>query len=148
MRVLLILSSLAASAAAFAQPGDFDTLDRNRDGFVSRVEAAAAPEIAKRFAHFDTNKDRMLSRDEYLEAREDNERRAQRDAALTARVKAALNAVPSIPANAIAVDTYEGEVQLSGYVPAPDLASRAGRVTATVTGVRMVHNNLAVRPQR
>ena len=148
MRVLLILSSFAASAAAFAQPEDFDTLDRNRDGFVSRVEAAAAPEIAKRFAHFDTNKDRVLSRDEYREAREDNERRAQRDAALTARVKAALNAVPSIPASAISVDTYEGEVQLSGYVPAPDLASRAGRVTATVTGVRMVHNNLVVRHQR
>jgi osmotically-inducible protein OsmY len=148
MRVLLILSSLAASAVAFAQLAEFDTLDRNRDGFVSRVEAAAAPEIAKRFAQFDTNKDRLLSRDEYIAARDDNERRAQRDAALTARVKAALSAVPSIPSSAISIDTYEGEVQLSGYVPAPDLASRAGRVTAGVSGVRMVHNNLLVRHQR
>lgn len=148
MRVLLVLGSLAASAAAFAQPAAFDSLDRNRDGFVSRVEAVAAPEIAKRFAQFDTNNDRLLSRDEYIAAREDIERRAQRDAALTARVKAALSAVPSIPSSAISVDTYEGEVQLSGYVPAPDLASRAGRVTAAVSGVRMVHNNLVVRHQR
>ena len=148
MRALLILSSLTVSAAAFAQPAGFDTLDRNRDGFVSRVEATAAPEIAKRFAQFDTNHDRLLSRQEFIAAREDNERRAQRDAALSARVKAALSAVPSIPSSAISVDTYEGEVQLSGYVPAPDLASRAGRVTATVTGVRMVHNNLVVRHQR
>lgn len=148
MRVLLILGSLAASAAAFAQPVQFDILDRNRDGFVNRVEAAGAPEIAKRFAQFDSNKDRLLSREEYTAALEDNERRAQRDAALTARVKEALSAVPSIPSSAISVDTYEGEVQLSGYVPAPDLASRAGRVTAAVTGVRMVHNNLLVRHQR
>lgn len=148
MRVLLVLGSLAASAAAFAQPAAFDSLDRNRDGFVSRVEAIAAPEIAKRFALFDTNNDRLLSRDEYIAAREDIELRAQRDAALTARVKAALSAVPSLPSSAISVDTYEGEVQLSGYVPAPDLASRAGRVTAAVSGVRMVHNNLVVRHQR
>jgi hyperosmotically inducible protein len=148
MRVLLLLCLFAAGAAALAQPVGFDTLDRNRDGFVSRVEAAGAPEIARRFAQFDNNRDRLLSRDEYLAAREDDERRAQRDAALTARVKAALSAVLSIPSSAIAVDTYEGEVQLSGYVPAPELASRAGRVTAAVSGVRMVHNNLAVRHQR
>jgi osmotically-inducible protein OsmY len=148
MRALLTLSFLAASATAPAQPADFETLDRNRDGYVSRVEALAAPEIAKRFAQFDADKDRLLSKDEYLAAREDNERRAQRDAALTARVKAALSAERSIPSSAISIDTYEGEVQLSGFVPAPDLASRAGRVTAAVSGVRMVHNNLLVRHQR
>jgi hyperosmotically inducible protein len=148
MRVLLTLSFLAASAAVPAQPADFETLDRNRDGYVSRVEALAAPEIAKRFAQFDADKDRLLTKDEYLAAREDNERRAQRDAALTARVKAALSAERSIPSSAILIDTYEGEVQLSGFVPAPDLASRAGRVTAAVSGVRMVHNNLLVRHQR
>jgi osmotically-inducible protein OsmY len=148
MRVLLILGSLAASAAAFAQPADFETLDRNGDGHVSRVEAIAAPEIAKRFGQFDANKDRLLSKEEYQAALADNERRAQRDAALTARVKAALSAERSIPTSGIAVDAYEGEVQLSGFVPAPDLASRAGRLTAAVSGVRMVHNNLAVRPQR
>ena len=148
MRVLLILSSLAATAAASAQPVEFEILDRNRDGYVSRVEAAAAPEIVKRFAQFDLNKDRLLSRDEYLAACDDNERRAQRDAALTERVKAALTAERNIPSGAISIDTYEGEVQLSGFVPAPDLASRAGRLTAAVSGVRMVHNNLMVRHQR
>ena len=77
--------------------------------------------------------------------REDNERRSRHDAALTARVKAALSTERGIRAGAIAVETYEGRVQLSGLVPLPDMASRAGRVTAGVNGVRSVHNNIAVK---
>ena len=67
------------------------------------------------------------------------------DAALTARVKAALIAERSIPSKAISVESYEGAVQLSGFVPAPDIVSRAGRVTAGISGVRTVHNNILVR---
>ena len=145
MRVLLIVASIAASAAPLAQPAEFTSLDRNGDGYLTRLEAATDQEIAKRFAQFDSDKDRRLSQDEYRAAREDNDRRAQRDAALTARVKAALVAERGIPSTAISVDTYEGQVQLSGFVPAADMASRAGRVTAGVNGVRGVHNNLVVQ---
>ena len=154
MRALLIAALLASSAAAYAQRGEpgggprgaeFTALDRNRDGYVTRIEALADPEIHKRFAQFDTDKDRQLSLGEYLAAREDIDKRAQQDAVLTARVKAALIAERDIPWMAISIDTYEGGVQLSGFVPAPDLASRAGRVTAGVSGVRTVHNNLLVK---
>lgn len=146
MRPLFIAVSLVASATALAQPAaDFEALDRNGDGYLSRREAAAAPEIAKRFAQFDVDNDRRLSLAEYLAARADNEERARRDAALTARVKAALSAERGIPSSAISVDAYEGRVLLSGFVPAADLASRAGRISAAVSGVRSVHNNLLVR---
>ena len=155
MRVLLLAAFLASSASAFAQgsgePGggpraaQFAALDRNRDGYVTRIEALAEQEIHKRFAQFDANKDRQLSLAEYLAAREDIDKRTQHDAALTARVKAALIAERGIPWTAISVETYEGGVQLSGFVPAPDMASRAGRVTAGVSGVRTVHNNLIVK---
>jgi len=146
MRVLFIVGLLVASLAALAQPSEFTALDRNGDGYLTRIEAAAAPEIAKRFAQFDSDKDRRLSQTEYLAAREDNDRRALRDAALTARVKAALTAERGIPSTAtISIETYEGQVQLSGFVPAADMASRAGRVTAAVSGVRSVHNNLVVK---
>lgn len=147
--LLLILSSIAASPAAFAQPvarsADFAALDRNGDGHVTRIEALADQEIYKRFAQFDANKDRQLSLSEYLAAREDNDKRAQHDAALAARVKAALVAERSIPAGAISVESYEGRVQLSGFVPSPEMASRAGRVSAAVSGVRIVHNDIAVK---
>jgi hypothetical protein len=155
MRTLLIVASLSASAATLAQgsgePGggaraaEFAALDRNRDGYVTRVEALADQEIHKRFAQFDSNKDRQLSLAEYLAAREDNEKRAQRDAVLTGRVKAALLAERGILSRSISVEAYEGRVQLSGFVPAPEMASRAGRITAAVSGVRTVHNNLVVK---
>ena len=144
MRSLVFAGLLILTGAAYAQ-ANFAALDRNKDGYLSRIEALGAPEIVKRFAQFDADKDKRLSPDEYAAALADNEKRAQRDAALTARVKAALGAERAIRATSIAVETYEGEVQLSGFVPAPDMASRAGRVTASVDGVRSVHNNLAVR---
>ena len=156
MRALLIAAVLASSASALAQPGsgepgggaraaEFAKLDRNGDGYVTRIEALADPEIHKRFAQFDANKDKQLSLAEYLGAREDMDKRASEDAALTARVKAALTAERSIPWKTISVETYEGALQLSGFVPAPDIVSRAGRLTAGISGVRTVHNNILVR---
>ena len=154
MRSLLIAVLLASSGAVHAQRGEpgggpraaqFAALDRNRDGYVTRIEALADQEIHKRFAQFDLDKDRQLSLAEYFAAREDIDRRMQQDAALTARVKAALTAERSMPRTGISVDSYEGGVQLSGFVPAPDMASRAGRITAGVSGVRTVHNNLLVK---
>lgn len=145
MRALLIVATLAASGAVCAQLPHFSALDRNQDGYLSRVEVAAAPELAKRFAQFDLDQDRRLSQVEYRAAREENEKRARRDEALTARVKEALNAANGIAAKTIAVEAYEGRVQLSGFVPVPDMASRAGRIVAGVNGVRTVHNNITVK---
>lgn len=145
MRVLLFVTVLAASAAVRAQPDDFSTLDRNQDGYLSRIEVATVPEIARRFAQFDLDQDRRLSQAEYRAAREENEKRAQRDEALTARVKEALSAASGIASKTISVESYEGRVQLSGFVPVPDMASRAGRVVAGVNGVRTVHNNITVK---
>jgi BON domain-containing protein len=156
MRTFLIAAFLASNATALAQPGsgepgggaravEFAKLDRNGDGYVTRIEALADPEIHKRFAQFDANKDKQLSLAEYLSAREDIDKRVQQDAALAARVRAALIAERGIPSKTISVETYEGAVQLSGFVPAPDIVSRAGRLTAGISGVRTVHNNILVR---
>jgi hyperosmotically inducible protein len=145
---MLLAASFTLGAAAHAQPADFSALDRNGDGYLTRLEVAAHPDLAKRFAQFDTDRDRRWSVAEYESARQDNEQRAQRDAAVTARVKAALTAERGIPSTAISVETYEGEVLLSGFVPAPDMASRAGRISAGVSGVRTVQNNLLVGKQR
>ena len=149
--VLMLLSATALAqntGEVTTLPGpraDFFALDRNRDGHISKVEALGNPEVHKRFATFDTDKDGRLSEPEYALAMEDNEKRILQDSAITARVKAALLAERGIPSLSISVETYEGRVQLSGFVKAPEIVSRAGRVTAGVTGVRTVHNNIAVR---
>ena len=156
MRAFITLLSLLASTAALAQntgevttlPGpraDFVALDRNRDGYISKVEALANPEVHKRFAAFDRDRDGRLSEAEYAAVMEDNDKRIFDDSIITARVKAALLAEKGIPSFSISVETYEGRVQLSGFVKAPDIVSRVGRVTAGVNGVRTVHNNISVR---
>jgi hyperosmotically inducible periplasmic protein len=156
MRVPALLVLMLVSAAALAQNtgdvttlagprADFIALDRNRDGHISKVEALGNPEVHKRFGAFDTDKDGHLSEAEYALAMEDNEKRILQDSVITARVKAALLAEKGIPSLSISVETYEGRVQLSGFVRAPEIVSRAGRVTAGVTGVRTVHNNITVR---
>jgi hypothetical protein len=152
LTVLLLLSSVAALAQDPADPSspsssrpDFVALDRNRDGYISKVEALANPEVHKRFAAFDHDRDARLSEAEHAAAMEDNHKRILADAIITARVKAALLAQKGIPSLSISVETYESSVQLSGFVRAPDIVSRAGRVTAGVSGVRTVHNNISVR---
>jgi len=48
-------------------PG-FNKLDKNNDGYLSRVEAAGNPTLAKNFKQVDKNGDGKLSRAEYLAA--------------------------------------------------------------------------------
>jgi osmotically-inducible protein OsmY len=151
MRAWIAIASIVASTGAMAQATrdaprpDFAALDRNRDGSVSRLEASADREVAKRFAYFDGDSDGRLSASEYALAKGDNDKRIMRDAALSTRVKTALLAEKGIPSFSISVDIYEGRVQLSGFVSSPEIVSRAGRVTAKVNGVRAVHNNISVR---
>jgi len=146
MRPIVLLVCMLASTAASAQASaDFIALDRNRDGYISKVEALGNGEVHKRFSAFDADRDGLLSDDEYAAAVQDNQKRILQDSAITARVKAALLAEKGIASLSISVETYEGRVQLTGFVNAAEMASRAGRVTAGVTGVRTVHNNIVVR---
>jgi hyperosmotically inducible protein len=155
MRACVMLLAMSLSAGAWGQytgeasqsgvRADFVALDRNRDGYISKVEALANPEVHKRFAAFDADKDGRLSEAEYAAAMQDNEKRIVQDSVITARVKAALLAERGIPSLSISVETYEGGVLLKGFVNAADIVSRAGRITAGVAGVRTVHNNIGVR---
>ncbi|KGK57177.1 calcium-binding protein [Xanthomonas cannabis pv. phaseoli] len=67
LAVLAALSTGAVFAATVPAPGDAPRpakLDKNGDGVIDRSEAAADPKLAAQFDTLDTNKDGKLSRDE------------------------------------------------------------------------------------
>jgi osmotically-inducible protein OsmY len=69
------------------------------------------------------------------------------DTATTARVKTALLSDPGLKSLAVSVETYRGEVQLSGFVNSPDQIQKAVAVSRSVSGVQSVKNDLHVKPQ-
>ena len=67
------------------------------------------------------------------------------DSAITAKVKAAILNEPSLKVFQINVETFKGEVQLSGFVDSARSVSKAGDVARGVSGVKSVRNNLIVK---
>lgn len=146
-----LLIALAFSATPLlAQAKDqknqaFAELDKNKDGALSAAEAAPEKELAKRFARFDANKDGKLSEDEYMKAMQDNDKRVLADSAITTKVKGELLVAKGVPSTAISVETYEGQVQLSGFVDKKEQIEAAGKIAARVSGVRVVKNDLKLK---
>jgi hyperosmotically inducible periplasmic protein len=67
------------------------------------------------------------------------------DTAITAKVKSELLADPDVKGLAVKVETYEGRVQLSGFVDTLSQKTRAGELARRVEGVKFVNNNLALK---
>ena len=67
------------------------------------------------------------------------------DSAITTKVKAAIINEPSLKVFQINVETFKGDVQLSGFVDSAQSVRKAGEVARGVTGVRSVKNNLIVK---
>ncbi len=68
------------------------------------------------------------------------------DTAITARVKTALVTDDIVPALAVQVETFRGNVQLSGFVDTAEQKSRAEQVARGVGGVQEVVNNITLKP--
>lgn len=153
MRSIQLVTSILALAIAphvMAQSkandsAGFKQLDKDGDGTISVSEAAADKEIAKRFKKFDANKDGKLQETEYYQASNDNAKRVLKDSAITTKVKSKLLVTKGLPSTAISVETYEGEVQLSGFVEDKAQITAAGKVAAGVSGVKKVDNGLKVK---
>lgn len=118
MRGLLLIVCLLIAPAARA---DFDALDLNRDGYVSRIEASGDREIAARFDQFDADGDGRLSPSEYVALIADNEKRAAEKSTLT--VRPLLAREKPAPSLAISVAT-PGEA--ATIAPLPPLIPQTG----------------------
>lgn len=67
------------------------------------------------------------------------------DSSITAKVKADLIADPVTKARQINVETFKGEVQLSGFVDAANEKEKAGEIARKVKGVKGVKNSITVK---
>lgn len=67
------------------------------------------------------------------------------DSAITAKVKAAIYNEQSLKVLQINVETFKGEVQLSGFVDSEQSVKKAGEVAGSVAGVKSVKNNMVVK---
>jgi osmotically-inducible protein OsmY len=67
------------------------------------------------------------------------------DATITTKVKTALVDEPSLHAFQIHVETFQGVVQLSGFVDSQQQSKKAEQLVRTIKGVHAVKNNIVVR---
>jgi hyperosmotically inducible protein len=67
------------------------------------------------------------------------------DAVITAKVKAKLFNDNDVSGFDVQVETFKGQVQLSGFVDTPKQKQKAEQVARTVPGVKSVANNLLVK---
>ena len=67
------------------------------------------------------------------------------DSTITTKVKAAIFNDPALKVFQINVETFKGDVQLSGFVDSAQHVNKAGEVARGVGGVKSVKNNLIVK---
>lgn len=69
------------------------------------------------------------------------------DSAITTKVKSAILGDPELKVFQISVKTYNGTVQLSGFVDSESVVDRATEVAQGVSGAQAVKNDLQVKKQ-
>lgn len=68
------------------------------------------------------------------------------DATITTRIKARFVENPQVDASSISVETLNGTVMLSGFAKNATERTMAGDIARSVSGVKAVKNEIAVRP--
>jgi hyperosmotically inducible protein len=69
------------------------------------------------------------------------------DSAITAKIKSKMIGDSVVKAHEINVDTFQGNVQLNGFVDNDQQKSRAEEIARNTSGVVNVQNNLQLRPE-
>lgn len=68
------------------------------------------------------------------------------DTVITSAVKASIVNEPSLKVSEINVETYKGNVQLSGFVSSEADIQRAVEIARGVNGVKAVQNDMRLKP--
>lgn len=149
------LSAYAADTDAIGESQSpnhqtFKMFDTNNDGVLTAAELSKDSSFTKeRIAHADKDNDGTLDETEYTEAKvkagEGEVERVASDSWITAKAKAALLSEENLKSLRISVETFKGQVLLSGFVATDTLKNRAEQVVSKIEGVTSVKNGISVR---
>lgn len=150
---LTFAGALAAftSTSVLASPvtPGFKSADSNGDGKVSLEEFVAKGGHEQVFREADANRDSRLSSDEHIMAGASNDRvkadKYMDDVWITTKVKSLLLKEEGVKGLGVNVETYQGMVQLSGWVNTPTQISQAEKIALAIEGVKGVRNDLQIK---
>lgn len=132
-----------------ASNAKFIQLDVNADGSLSQEEVKQIRGYAGPFKEADANRDGRLDEKEFIKAESLHDRayagRVANDSTITAKVKAALLREPHLDSLDVSVETYRGEVLLSGFVKDETQRAKALKTASAIAGVTGVKDALVVR---
>lgn len=128
----------------------FNQLDVSGNGLLTWGEAAKDKALnSKHFAKADKDHDGSLDKDEYAgiktELGQKKVSQVVSDSVITTKAKAKLLAEESLKSFKISVETYKGEVILSGFVNDDATKAKAEELVAAIEGVKSVKNGLVVK---
>lgn len=128
----------------------FTMFDTNKDGVLSASELSKDPSFTKaRIAKADHDNDGTLDEAEYTEQKvkmgESEVKQVASDSWITAQAKTQLLAEESLKSLKISVETFKGEVLLSGFVSTEALKIKAKNIVSKVKGVKSVKNGIVVK---
>ena len=144
-----VAGPVSANETAKVQNPNFSKIDENRDGYLSLTEFTQQGLLAKSFQEADDNRDGRLDQDEFIKASAIEDRvkvaRVVDDSVITSKVKMELLKDPVVKGMKVNVETYQGTVQLSGFVDNERQATKAAELAVNVKGVKHVVNNLIIK---
>lgn len=156
--LMLLLMGTSFNVAAFGTKDDqsplplkteFERLDSDRDGKLTRDEAARDKDVGPAFDKADSNGDGILIVEEYSPFKSAIQQayveRFVDDSTLTAKVKSELVKDSGMKGLNISVETHNGTVILSGFVETKQQITRAVQIASNINGVVSVKNALEIK---
>ncbi len=142
------VEEVEANQSSYAQA--FKTADVNHDERVTWQEISQQESIKQdTFIAADKNGDKVLNKNEYAEMKaevgKEKVEQVAADSAITAKAKAALLAEKNLKSLNISVETYKGDVILSGFVSSKEMKDKAEYLVSNIEGVKSVKNALIIK---
>lgn len=158
MRLIVLCAAvsgmfLTACAGNPEAPGDFARADSNRDGYVSLNEWKISGGRELAFMAADKDHKGRLSEQGFYEAQRLNasagadaeSARQASDQQITNDIRTALTGRRDVNGYAVRVETYQGNVQLSGSVRTDKEKRTVEDVARSVAGARQVFNTIIIQ---